>query len=323
MFKNITLGPDFTTHTFEILIMLLGAFLLGLWLGWLLWSKYQKEAERLRLDLQSLESANLVLKEENDRFKRRLSDEEAQRLTLLRQNDEMISSRQLLEAKHRVSMESLMEAEEKIRRLETELALAATKSPAPSVSEIEIAPLSAYEEEAPFTSAEEASQSPVTEAIVFDMSGEGLAQEEFTITEDMLNEASEEEDIPPAISEKSADLPPASAESPVIDVADINPELIEIEVVTTPLAAKRDDLKKIEGIGPKISELLNQYGIYTFEQLAKTEVRRLKEILSAAGPQLAMHDPGTWPSQANLAANGEWKNLEFFQEMLKGGKAPK
>ncbi|MFN4081582.1 MAG: hypothetical protein ACK4NS_11835 [Saprospiraceae bacterium] len=322
MFKNITLGPDFTTHTFEILIMLLGAFLLGLWLGWLLWSKYKKEAERLLLETQSLESANQILKEENDRFKQRLKDEEAQRLSLLNQRDEMAGSRQLLEAKHRAAMESLMEAEEKIRRLETELALAATKSTTPDVSAVQIAPLSAYEEEPPYAGAD-TSQAPVMETIEFDSGGENFAQEEFVVTDDMLNEASEEEDMPPAISEKSADLPPATAESPVVDAADINPELIEIEVVAPPFAAKRDDLKKIEGIGPKISELLNQYGIYTFEQLAKTEVRRLKEILSAAGPQLAMHDPGTWPSQANLAANGEWKNLEFFQEMLKGGKAPK
>lgn len=319
MFRNITLGPDFTTHTFEILIMLSGAFLLGLWLGWLLWSKYKKEVERLRVEMQSLESANLTLREENTRDKKRLGEVEAQYQALLRQNGELSDSRQLIEAKHRSAMESLLEAEDKIRRLETELVLA-NKPKAPDVSAIEIAPLSAYENEMPVGEDEAPADS---ETIVFDSGTVKFDEAEMIVTDDMLNEASEEEDLPPVIPEDSPDLTPSVDEMPVVRAADINPELIEIEV-TAPLAAtNRDDLKKIEGIGPKISELLNQYGIHTFEQLAKTEVSRLREILASAGPQLAMHDPGTWPSQANLAANGEWKNLEFYQDMLKGGRAPK
>lgn len=319
MFRNITLGPDFTTHTFEILIMLLGAFLLGLWLGWLLWSKYKEEAERLRVETQSLESANLTLREENARDKKRLSELEAQYQALLRQNGELSDSRQLIEAKHRSAMESLLEAEAQIRRLETELALA-NKPKTPDVSAIEIAPLSAYEDEMPVGKDEAPANS---ETIVFDSGTVTFDEAEMIVTDDMLNEASEEEYLPPVIPEDSPDLTPSVDEMPVVRAADINPELIEIEV-TAPLAAtKRDDLKKIEGIGPKISELLNQYGIHTFEQLAKTDVSRLREILASAGPQLAMHDPGTWPSQANLAANGEWKNLEFYQDMLKGGRAPK
>jgi hypothetical protein len=44
--QQVTLGPGtgtFTQHTLEILIMLLGAFLLGVWLGWMLWNKYKQE----------------------------------------------------------------------------------------------------------------------------------------------------------------------------------------------------------------------------------------------------------------------------------------
>ena len=58
MFEQaVTAGPGtatYTQHTFEILIMLLGAFLLGLWLGWLLWSKYKQQFETLSLENQSL-----------------------------------------------------------------------------------------------------------------------------------------------------------------------------------------------------------------------------------------------------------------------------
>ena len=68
--------------------------------------------------------------------------------------------------------------------------------------------------------------------------------------------------------------------------------------------------------------LLNQFGVRTYRQLADTPVERLREILTNAGPQLAMHDPGTWPSQANLAANDQWDALKSIQGFLKGGKKP-
>ncbi len=79
-----------------------------------------------------------------------------------------------------------------------------------------------------------------------------------------------------------------------------------------------DDLKRIEGIGPRISQLLQSEGIRTFQQLAEASVADLGEILSRANLRLA--DPATWPDQAGLAAAGEWRSLEIFQERLKGGR---
>jgi len=81
-----------------------------------------------------------------------------------------------------------------------------------------------------------------------------------------------------------------------------------------------DDFKKIEGIGPKISELLKGAGIATFEELSKTDVDRIKEILAEAGNRYKMHDPTTWPKQAELAANGDWDALKKWQDELDGGK---
>ena len=83
---------------------------------------------------------------------------------------------------------------------------------------------------------------------------------------------------------------------------------------------KGDDLKKIEGIGPKIQELLNNDGILTFEDLSKTDAEKIKEILHAAGSRYQMHDPTTWPMQAGLAAEGKWDELNEWQENAKGGK---
>jgi len=79
-----------------------------------------------------------------------------------------------------------------------------------------------------------------------------------------------------------------------------------------------DDLKVIEGIGPKISSTLQAAGINTYDELANTSVSRLKEILKKADIHLG--DPTTWPEQAKLAEAGDWDSLEVFQDELKGGK---
>ena len=83
---------------------------------------------------------------------------------------------------------------------------------------------------------------------------------------------------------------------------------------------KADDLKLVEGIGPKIEGLLHAAGIKTWAELAGTDTDRLKAILVEAGSQYNMHDPSTWAKQAQLAQDGSWEELETYQEHLKGGK---
>ena len=85
---------------------------------------------------------------------------------------------------------------------------------------------------------------------------------------------------------------------------------------------KQDDLKMVEGIGPKIEGLLNDGGIHTFAQLANSGLSRLQEILDAAGSRYKMHDPGTWAKQAEFAAAGNWDKLQEYQDYLQGGKDP-
>ena len=84
--------------------------------------------------------------------------------------------------------------------------------------------------------------------------------------------------------------------------------------------AAKDDLKKIEGIGPKIEELLNAEGIRTFQDLAAAAYERLKDILTAAGNRYKMHDPATWAQQSQMAADGNWTDLKKWQDELSGGK---
>ncbi len=83
---------------------------------------------------------------------------------------------------------------------------------------------------------------------------------------------------------------------------------------------QRDDLKIIEGIGPKIEEVLQKAGIHNFDTLKKTPIKKLKEILEKAGKSFIIHDPSTWPEQAFLAANKEWEKLKKLQDKLIGGK---
>lgn len=85
-------------------------------------------------------------------------------------------------------------------------------------------------------------------------------------------------------------------------------------------AFKLDDLKAIEGIGPKIEGLLKDAGIDTWRELSQTSVERLKSVLEAAGSRYKLADPTTWPKQAEYAANGDWDALEKYQEFLDGGK---
>jgi predicted flap endonuclease-1-like 5' DNA nuclease len=109
--------------------------------------------------------------------------------------------------------------------------------------------------------------------------------------------------------------------------APVAQKITENKTADKPIIAKTsaskegaDDLKKIEGVGPKIAELLSEGGIKTFDDLANAQTDRIKEILYAAGANYAVHDPTTWPNQALLASAGEWEKLKELQDELKGGK---
>jgi predicted flap endonuclease-1-like 5' DNA nuclease len=84
--------------------------------------------------------------------------------------------------------------------------------------------------------------------------------------------------------------------------------------------ATADDLTIVEGIGPKIAELLVAAGLSTFADLAKAKPAAIKTILEAAGKRYQMHDPATWPKQAALARDGKTAELAKLQAELKGGK---
>jgi len=97
------------------------------------------------------------------------------------------------------------------------------------------------------------------------------------------------------------------------------PQAVAAEPVKPPGMIKPDDLKIIEGIGPKISDVLQKAGITTFAQLARAEVSHLEQILNDAGVT-GLANPATWPEQATLAAAGDMEALQKLQDSLKGGR---
>jgi large subunit ribosomal protein L21 len=96
----------------------------------------------------------------------------------------------------------------------------------------------------------------------------------------------------------------------------------KVEAAPKAKASKKgDDLKKIEGIGPKAAEALVAAGVDTFAKLASTSVDSIKEIFDASTSKLSHLDPTTWAQQATLAAEGKWDDLQKLQDELNGGKA--
>lgn len=83
---------------------------------------------------------------------------------------------------------------------------------------------------------------------------------------------------------------------------------------------KEDDLKIVEGIGPKIEELYHNAGIKTWKALSETSVETSKEILIEAGERYIIHNPSTWAKQALLAYQGKWQELKDWQDGLNAGK---
>ncbi|GAB3713208.1 hypothetical protein GCM10027592_52260 [Spirosoma flavus] len=116
----------------------------------------------------------------------------------------------------------------------------------------------------------------------------------------------------------STEAPAATTE--VAEEAAPAVESAEVEETPAATTSANDDLTKIEGIGPKIAELLNNAGITTFAQLADAQDETVQQVLTEAGPRFNVHDATTWNEQAALARDGKWDELTELQDRLKGGK---
>lgn len=81
-----------------------------------------------------------------------------------------------------------------------------------------------------------------------------------------------------------------------------------------------NDLTVVEGIGPKIADLLLSSGVRSWWQLHKADPDHLRRVLAEAGPQFQVQDPSSWPEQAGMLARGEWQQFKLMADGLKGGR---
>lgn len=81
-----------------------------------------------------------------------------------------------------------------------------------------------------------------------------------------------------------------------------------------------NDLKLVEGIGPKIEGLFHNFGIKTWKDLSETPADKCQEVLDSGGKRYRIHDPASWPMQAKMAYEGHWEQLFEWQEKHRAGK---
>ncbi len=340
--QNPVLGPGAgttTTHTLEILLMLAGAFLLGLWLGWLLWNRFkaiydtllaEHESTKLQLETTSTELASA---------QKRIAQFEVDQSTMRGRIDSLTADYHDSEARFQQLNGHLSRLSEKAASLEYELD---EIRPAEIPMEIVESPVDVHVESLvgllPAAEVEElVVESPVVEEVAIEVPVEAAVLPE---TIEAVPESVDEPVAiaapfvtktftnPPVIIERVTVHQPYVEETPV-DAAPPPTETGVETVAETPIAvpvfsfapaASPDDLRIVEGIGPKIEQVLNENGISTFLQLSETSEERLREILAAAGGRFKVHDPATWPAQARMAFVGDWEILKSWQEVLKSGK---
>jgi F-type H+-transporting ATPase subunit gamma len=87
-------------------------------------------------------------------------------------------------------------------------------------------------------------------------------------------------------------------------------------------AGDADDLKVMEGIGPKMEAALHAAGIDTYEKLSAASLDSLKQAVDAAGLLRMAQNNGieTWSQQSEYAVREDWDGLEALQAKLNRGR---
>jgi predicted flap endonuclease-1-like 5' DNA nuclease len=117
--------------------------------------------------------------------------------------------------------------------------------------------------------------------------------------------------------------PVVTAPKPVAAAQPVAAKVVSIDLSAAKAAGftirNANDLTVVEGIGPKINELLNNNGVVTFAQLADQSVAQLRTILDKGGSRFRIANPSTWAQQAAFAAANKWVELKKWQDELSGG----
>ncbi len=128
------------------------------------------------------------------------------------------------------------------------------------------------------------------------------------------------QDAKPKAAKKSVqDGVPKKAAAPVKAEA-VKAEAPKAEAPKAKAAKGADDLKRIEGIGPKFNDALIAVGIDTFAKLEKASEEELKTALETAKLRFAPSLP-TWAEQAGYLVRGDEAGFKAFTDKLVAGRA--
>lgn len=97
------------------------------------------------------------------------------------------------------------------------------------------------------------------------------------------------------------------------DGTDIELTIIEESTATSGVDGV-DRFVQIDGIGPRIADLLAKAGIRRFAQLAETPVERLLDILTATDVRYRIHDAKAWQEQARRLATGRTDEVKHLRQ---------
>ncbi|NOR73775.1 MAG: 30S ribosomal protein S2, partial [Draconibacterium sp.] len=110
-------------------------------------------------------------------------------------------------------------------------------------------------------------------------------------------------DVDVAVAEAPVVETPVVVEKPVVEEKPVAKAKKEAPKAAPKKAeAKGDNLTKLDGVGPKLAEILNEAGIATYADLAGTSIEKMKEILEVAGSRYASKDPAPWIERAKTMA---------------------
>ncbi len=88
------------------------------------------------------------------------------------------------------------------------------------------------------------------------------------------------------------------AEAPVVAEKPVKKAEPKTEVKEEASGSEADDLKKLEGVGPKLAEILVEGGFATYASIATASVEDIQKVLETAGSRYASKDPAPWIEQA-------------------------
>ncbi len=306
MFQESPFSGVCAYAVWEVILMLVGTLLLGLLLGYLIWGWTRRKLMEAEAQIATITATNESLKNQLAALAS-TNSEQQQELDLL---NTMSSSQ-------RQQLASLTVANSNLKRQLDEVVAAGEESKSGLASlQSDVASLEAQIGDL---------QSQLNDA------NSRNSELKSTLKKMRKGKARAAESVKPStVDSDPANAPVTSVSGSISDPFSTASQEVERQAHETTLLAQAseifgkeimdNDLVVIEGIGPKIAEVLRNSGITTWDKLSGTTRQILRVILDEAGPKFHGHKPKTWPRQARMAANGEWKKLKAYQEVLLGGK---